>query len=197
MSAETNMFEAEIKTRHNGSITTAFSDLSDTPKLNNITRYQTRFHNLHSRAFRDLINLRKAVPSSARPPAEWPMPAEEPVPNEPKTPSVCNKSTPIEPGNEPVPTHPAAAKSSPSPFGDPPPANQTSPVSQHPRRDSLHQTQNSDSTQDARKSPHSPVENLNMPAARLHDASAICMNSQRIKSQKSADFGTPRALIQD
>jgi hypothetical protein len=52
-------------------LTTAFSDVAATPKLNVLDRYQTSLHRMHSRLIRDFVIVRQTVP---------PCPPESPEP---------------------------------------------------------------------------------------------------------------------
>ena len=68
----------------------SFGDLSTTPKLGVLHRYQARLHLMHSRALRDFLLLRRTLPcpgapldTATEPPNSDSPVGEPPVPNEP------------------------------------------------------------------------------------------------------------------
>jgi hypothetical protein len=119
LAIETSMLDTEMAhcpgTDPLENLARAFGDLACTPKLHLLYRYQTRLHNMHSRALREFLLLRKSLPPAessvpeTAPEPNDPGPSDSlspnsPVPNEPKTPFVCNKSNPTVPSSEPAPS---------------------------------------------------------------------------------------------
>jgi hypothetical protein len=107
LAIEKAMFDTELAAHPNAPteadrLALAFGDLTVTPKLTTLYRYQTRLQLNQSRIIRDLINLRKSVPPPEEPlpdPDPEPVPITSPIPNKATNPRPIIK---IAEPNEPI-----------------------------------------------------------------------------------------------